>query len=159
MSTKAQKTYCNAAYTKWMNKLAKTAKSKFGISIVFSDSQPDQYLGEHGMIVVNTKQTKENQMFSLLHEMGHAQNRSKENFNKEYALLHKHDMTGIPIRSYAFRVQLLEEEIQAWRNGEKIADKLNIKLNKRAYDNCAAICVMSYIDWAADRDWQVPPYA
>jgi len=90
MSTKAQKTYCNAAYTKWMNKLAKTAKSKFGISIVFSDSQPDQYLGEHGMIVVNTKQTKESQMFSLLHEMGHAQNRSKENFNKEYALLHKH---------------------------------------------------------------------
>lgn len=154
-----KKEYSKATYTRWMNKLAKLAKSKFGISVVFSPAQPDQYLGEFNMIVVNTRQSKEKQLFSLLHEMGHAQNRSKKNFNKRYALLHKHDMTGVPIRSYAFRVQLLEEEIKAWRNGEEMADRYNIKLNKTAYNNCAAQCVMTYVDWAADRDWQIPPYA
>lgn len=152
--------YSKSTYSRWFNLLKKWAKKRFNITLVFDSGQGDRYIGEERTVYVNTCQSRENQLFSLLHELGHAQARkSEKTFCKKYNLLAESEITGNPVRSNAYRIQLLEEEIQAWRNGERIADKLKIRLDKRTYNNYAALCVMSYVDWAARREWQVSAYA
>jgi len=147
-------------HSKNINKLVKWAKEVKQITVVFATGQCDRYMPEDRLIIINESQTGENQMFTLLHEIGHAMNRevgsgAAYRYGK-YQLLAKSDLTGKPIKSYAYRVQLLDEEMQAWKNGKELAEGLGIKLDERAYENCAAKCIMSYIDWASEREWNAP---
>jgi len=146
-------------YSKNINKLVKWAKEVKQITVVFATGQVDRYMPEDRLIIINETQTDENQLYTLLHEVGHSMNRETGNLAYRYGkykLLAKSDETGKPIKSYAYRVQLLDEEMQAWKNGKEIAEGLGIKLDERAYENCAAKCIMSYIDWAAEREWNAP---
>jgi hypothetical protein len=147
-------------HSKNINKLVKWAKEVKQITVVFATGQCDRYMPEDRLIIINESQTAENQMFTLLHEIGHAMNREDGSNGAyrygKYQLLAKSDLTGKPIKSYAYRVQLLDEEMQAWKNGKELAEGLGIKLDERAYENCAAKCIMSYIDWAAEREWNAP---
>lgn len=143
-------------YSKYINIATKWAKEVKQITVVFTTGQEDRYMPEDRLIVINESQSDENQLYTLLHECGHAMNRengSLEYRYGKYKLLAKSDETGKPIKSYAYRVQVLDEEMQAWKNGKEIATTLGIKIDEVSYENCAAKCIMSYVDWAAEREW------
>jgi|TARA_R110000851_G_scaffold331794_1_gene506541 hypothetical protein len=146
-------------HSKNINKLVKWAKEVKQITVVIATGQVDRYMPEDRLIVINGSQTGENQLHTLLHECGHSLNRengSLEYRYGKYQLLAQSDLTGKPIKSYAYRVQLLDEEMQAWKNGKEIASGLGMKIDEVAYENCAAKCIMSYVDWAAEREWNAP---
>jgi len=145
-----------SAYSRSLNKLKTWAKRRHAITVVFDSGQSDRYLPDERLILVNDSQTDENKYYALLHELGHHLNRDKKTrgYRKRFDLLSKAETLGKPIRSHAYRVQYVEEEIKAWRNGEKIADQLNLKLDLQKYNNYASKWVMTYIDWAASRDWE-----
>lgn len=145
-------------YSKYMNKLVKWAKKTKHITVVFTTGQADRFMPEDRLVIVDESQSEKNQMFTLLHELGHAMNRDTRMSykNGKYHLLQKSEATGRPIKSYAYRVQVLDEEMSAWKNGRLLADKLGIKLDEREYENCAAKCVMTYVDWASEREWNAP---
>lgn len=143
-------------HTKNVNVLRKWAKNNHSITTVLDTGQQDRYLLSERIIVINDGQSDENKCYSLLHELGHLMNRSKreKQFCKKYDLLHKAEATGETPRTYAYRIQVIEEEIGAWRNGQALAERLNLKIDFDRYNNYASRCVMSYVDWAAERDWK-----
>jgi len=148
-------------HSKYINKIVKWAKEVKQITVVFTTGQVDRYMPEDRLIVINESQSDENQLYTILHECGHAMNRETGSYGGyrygKYQLLAKSDITGRPIKSYAYRVQVLDEEMQAWKNGKEIAEGLGVKLDEAAYENCAAKCIMSYVDWASEREWDATP--
>tara|TARA_R110002110_G_scaffold15567_4_gene69523 strand:- start:2907 stop:3368 length:462 start_codon:yes stop_codon:yes gene_type:complete len=144
-----------STFTKKINKLKRWAKEKHSLTLVFDTGQADRYLPDDRIIVVNEGQTDEHKCYALLHELGHHRNRvpGTGDYHKRFRLLSDADKRGKPIRSYAYRVQIVEEEIQAWRNGEAIAKQLDLNIDSGKYHNYAAKWVMTYIDWASHRQW------
>jgi len=147
-------------YSKYMSKVVKWAKEVKQITVVFTTGQVDRYLPEDRLIIINGSQTDENQFYTLLHEIGHAMNREVGSNGAyrygKYQLLAKSDITGKPIKSYAYRVQVIDEEMEAWKNGKELAEGLGVKIDEAAYESCAAKCIMTYVDWASEREWDAP---
>ena len=142
-------------YSKFINKLKKWTKEKHSLTVVLDTGQPDRYLPDERIIIINEGQSDQNQYYSLLHELGHHLNRQKGSgeYRKRFSLLCRAEKRGKPIRTHAYRVQYVEEEMKAWRNGEKIAAQLNLELDTDSYNQYASKWIMSYIDWASSRDW------
>jgi hypothetical protein len=146
-----------SAYTKNINILTKWAKKRRSLTVAFDTGQEDRYLPDERIIIINDSQTDEHKCYALLHELGHSINRSKGGqFRKRFNLLSEAEESGREPRSHAYRVQFIEEEIKAWRNGQKLAEQLSLKFDANTYNNYASKWVMSYVDWASDRDWQRP---
>jgi hypothetical protein len=145
-------------YSKHISKLVQWAKTKRHITVVFATGQVDRFLPEDRLIIIDDTQSEENKLYTLLHECGHALNRDgKMSYrNGKYHLLEKSELTGIPIKSYAYRVQVIEEEMRAWKNGGDLANKIGVKFDEKAYESCAAKCIMTYVDWASEREWDAP---
>ena len=143
-------------YSKQLNVLKKWGKEKHSLTVVFDTGQSDRYLPDERIILINDIQSDQHKYYALLHELGHHMNRTRGsmNYHKRFNLLTEAESRGKPIRSYAYRVQYVEEEMEAWRNGEKIAKQLNLKLDLDKYRTYGSKWVMTYIDWAAARDWQ-----
>jgi len=58
------------------------------------------------------------------------------------------------ILSYAYRLSVLEEEIDAWKRGKKLAKRLNIKIDEIKFEKYKAKYTMTYVDWAASKEWE-----
>jgi hypothetical protein len=43
------------------------------------------------------------------------------------------------------KILILEEEIEAWNRGKKLAERLNIKINNKIYEYYKIKCLMTYI--------------
>ena len=144
-----------SAFSKKIMTLRKWAKKTHSLTVVFDTGQVDRYLPEERIIVINDNQKDEHKCYALLHELGHHRNRERRtgDYRKRFNLLSKAEETGRPIRSHAYRIQFIEEEIKAWRNGEKIAEMLDLQIDKEKYDNYGSKWVMSYVDWASHRQW------
>lgn len=98
---------------------------------------------------LNNRTRMNNRVYSFLHECGHIVIQSN---NKKYT--NKYPISGKNARRnncLLSRIEIIEEEIEAWRVGEKIAEKLNIKLDKKRYRKYAARFLMSYVVSAAMR--------
>lgn len=52
-------------------------------------------------------------------------------------------------RTVQHRLDILEEEFDAWNRGAKLATKLKLKIDKTAYGLMRAKCMKSYVMWAA----------
>jgi len=145
--------------SKNLNILKKWAKKQHSLTVVFDSGQEDRYLAGERLVVINSSQTDENQCYSLLHELGHALNRDKSrggSFRKKFNLLTEAEETGKEPLTYAFRIQFLEEEMSAWRNGQYLSERLQLKIDYGKYLNYASKCLMGYVDWVSARDWEHP---
>jgi len=110
-------------------------------------------------VTISTRQGQEKQFYSFLHECGHIliqQNQTK--YEKEYPAQAKRSLyaTNSRIeRTPKYRVEVLTEEIEAWRRGKKLAQRLGIYIDDENYDKLAAKCVYTYIEWANGKDKNV----
>ena len=62
----------------------------------------------------------------------------------QYATVHKQLE-----RSPKYKVDCIAEEIEAWRRGKNLAERLGLYINEEKYNALTAECVYSYIKWAA----------
>ena len=100
---------------------------------------------ETKVVFLGTRAVEENQVYSILHECGHIVNRTKESFAKKYKVLKEAETNIKKIKSIRYLVEEIEEETEAWRNGEVLANKLDIELDSDKYYTYASKFLMGYI--------------
>lgn len=122
---------------------------KKGYSIDFDYCVRDEFRPGDNMITISIRQGKENQLYSLLHECGHLILQNNENlYNQKYpssAKMAYFTSNKKLERSPKYKVDVLTEEIDAWRKGKELAKKLKIYIDEDKYYSVMSRCVYSYI--------------
>ena len=103
---------------------------------------------EMKLVFLSERSKTHNQLFSILHECGHILNRDK-NFTKKYKALNAAEKDPRKLKTMRFLVEEIEEETEAWRRGEILANKLNLEIDTEQYYNYAAKFLMTYVVTAA----------
>tara|TARA_Y100001937_G_scaffold85958_1_gene116274 strand:- start:11136 stop:11564 length:429 start_codon:yes stop_codon:yes gene_type:complete len=108
----------------------------------------DAYFHEEKHIVYNTKiKSKKNQVYSLLHECGHALAFSSKGYKDNFPTMHTLRFKEAPVnkRRNVFKCEEIVEEWDAWKRGFNLSKRLGIDLDREDYYNYASRWVMTYI--------------
>ena len=125
---------------------------KKGVSVEFDYCVQDEYRSADNLITVNTRQGIENQLYSLLHECGHlALDKNIKLYSKRFPTSMKLAIKSNKAleRSKKYKVDVMAEEIDAWRKGRELANRLDIYVNDEKYYNIQTECLYSYIQHLA----------
>ena len=98
---------------------------------------------ESKIISINSTRSEETQLHILLHECGHVLVHShgdKMNCRKIY--------NEYSEQSKIYKVFTVIEEIEAWSRGLKLAERLNIPINKTKWNRDVSRAIWKYMDWA-----------
>lgn len=85
------------------------------------------------------------QVAILLHECGHtlvADGADDDRFGMGYPLGDKRKW-----RTLAHRFAVLDEEMEAWRRGWKLATRLGLSIDRASYDAIRFECLKTYLHW------------
>lgn len=96
-----------------------------------------------------TLRNKSNSLYSLLHECGHAIAFSdKRTYKNSFPVLFKQRFTDDKVskRTNRYRMEIVIEEHDAWRRGQRLADKLGLDIDSDKYYAYAARWVKTYMD-------------
>jgi len=122
-----------------------------GIDVIIDNEYEDAYWSDVKQITISSKNKIENRLYSLLHECGHALIRTnKDNFSKQYPAHAEVNYDKRKTNSRKYKVSVLEEEVEAWKRGLRLARRLKIHVNEEKYNKLKTKCLMSYINWACD---------
>lgn len=112
----------------------------------------DELRPEVKQIMINGRQGIEKQLYSLLHECGHLlvqQNWNK--YEKDYpttARMNCYARNRQLERSPKYKVDIISEEIEAWKRGKTLSKRLGVYINEEKFNALASQCVYTYISWA-----------
>lgn len=92
----------------------------------------------------------EKQLYMLLHECGHhliGFDEMDERFGMGYPFVED------PVVNTTFhhRIACLEEELEAWNRGWRLAKRLHLSLDRNAFDKVRLDCIRGYVKWANGR--------
>ena len=119
---------------------------EMGVDVIFDINEPNAYWqNEQGAISISTKQSKRLQLYTILHEAGHAIIRAGEHYSERFPYGEKFEN-----KSIARRVDVIREEVMAWDEGEKLAFSLGIKLDLKLWHNFVKKNLFDYVRWAYD---------
>jgi len=130
----------------YINLIAAWAKTR-GYS-VFGKWDEDAFYDKDKEIVYSLRtKEKKHQMYSLLHECGHAlafdSKSYKDNFPNLAAIRFK--TSRVSKRRNVVKCETIAEEWDAWHRGFKLARRLGIEVNKEHYFDYASRNVMTYV--------------
>ena len=118
--------------------------NKLGYEVNFKANIIDYVDFEKKVIKITTRQKEREQVYCILHELGHVVlSKNKRSYKKKYQYHTFHK------RSKKYLITEIEEEIHAWKVGEEIAKKIGIKIDRKAYNECSNSSIMTYIDYAS----------
>jgi len=101
-------------------------------------------------VFINSRNHPETKYYTLLHECGHVLiNGDSKRFEEEMPMYARSE-DGRSARSKAYRVSTVAEELEAWKRGRRLAQRLDHHVDAVIYDKHITDNVMSYIEWAAD---------
>ena len=126
------------------------------VKVAFTTKSEGVYDSGLGEIHINSRQSIENQLYTLLHECGHLliDDRSQTTefrFRKGYYVL-----DDVVRKSFVHRISIVDEEFEAWARGRKLARKLGVKINDDVFDTLKAKFLKSYMLWAiGDPSYQI----
>jgi len=111
-----------------------------GIDVCFKRGCQDAYIIETQLIKINSNRTKQNQVYILLHEIGHHKVVKNKKLAKKFSTLNQ-----AYSRNLSNKILNLEEEVMAWHYGENLAAELGIELDSR-YQVLKSKCLKTYIE-------------
>lgn len=117
---------------------------KKGYDVFFEEDGDDCIDGEYKIIEINSSESLDHQLVSLLHECGHAliyENSPNKNFLQKKA----HQYNTSRFRSYS-----VLEEIEAWNRAENLMKRLDIKIPLNYWESEKMLSLERYIKWAAE---------
>ena len=112
-------------------------KIEHDIDVVFDDDELGAYYHESGLIGINTDEPLQQQLYILLHEAGHA----------ILKLEHKRFL-GERDQTLESRLALLREEMEAWKEGRLLAEKMEIDIDEGDWAMFCKQNLEDYIEWA-----------
>ena len=114
--------------------------------VIFAEDEPNAYWRNgYPTVSICTKQPKRLQLYTLLHEAGHAIIRSKENYDIKFPYGNQHKN-----KSISRRVDVLREEVMAWESGHKLAADLGLSIDQKLWHNFVKKNLFDYVRWAHD---------
>ena len=114
--------------------------------------EEDAFYEDEKEIVYSLRTKKEkNQVYSLLHECGHALAYESKGYQNRFPTLAKHRFKTAKVnpRTNTYKVESILEEYDAWARGLALANRLGIELDKEDFGKYASRWVMSYVRKAA----------
>jgi hypothetical protein len=116
--------------------------------VVFGPDEPNAYWEHRNTMCVSicTKQSKRLQLYSILHEAGHAIIRS----DRRYEVLYPYGRVSKTNKSISKRVDVVREEVAAWNEGEILSHKLGITLDMPKWHKFLKKNLFEYTKWAQD---------
>ena len=112
-------------------------KIEHDIDVVFDDEELGAYYHDASIIGINAGEPLREQLYILLHEAGHAILKIE---HKKY--LETRDET---LQS---KLSLLREEMEAWKEGRTLAERMGIGINDGAWAMFCKQNLEDYIEWA-----------
>ena len=114
--------------------------------VVFAEDEPNAYWKNgYPTISISTKQTKRLQLYTILHEAGHAILCSKPDYDIRFPYGRKQKN-----KSISRRIDVLREEVLAWECGYELAINLGIELDQKLWHNFVKKNLFDYVKWAHD---------
>lgn len=121
-----------------------------GIDVNFCKYEAGMYWSENKTIKISGRLAPEKQVFFLLHECGHHLVGDKE----------KHERFGMGYpqldpaikRTFHHRCDIVDEELEAWHRGFKLAKRLRVPINKERFDKTRVTQIRTYFKWALKLD-------
>ena len=122
---------------------------KQGYQLVKGTNLADCIDNKKKLICLNTRSKIEHQLYSLLHECGHLHTRKdKRKFTDKFKTLVNLEEKEHKRKPLLFYMQEIEDEVSAWRAGEKLAKKLKISLSSNLYYKYASRFIFGYMTFA-----------
>lgn len=105
---------------------------------------------EPNIINIEKTRNKENQLYFLLHELGHHELRKDwEYYEDRFPRLAESEQEFVfhkkLSRRLGYKIEILDEEYEAWAEGLLIAERLNIRINFENYIKLRDKSLMCYI--------------
>ena len=86
----------------------------------------------------------EKKLYGLLHECGHALiRRDWTKFESEYPAHATAELDRRKMKSDKYKVSLVEEEVEAWKRGRRLAKRLGIYVDDYKFNKLKTKCLMS----------------
>ena len=115
---------------------------------VFGKWEIDAFYDKEKEIVysLRTKNPK-NQMYSLLHECGHALAFESKGYKDRFPTMaaKRFKTAKVNPRTNSFKVESILEEYDAWARGLALSERLGIEIDKEDYGKYASRYVMTYV--------------
>jgi len=125
------------------------AIERLGYTVYEGPNYLDTCCSAEKVITICSRTGIENRLYGLLHECGHALIRENiAKFAKEYRPNYEGGFDGRKARTVEYKVSTVEEEVEAWKRGKRLAIRLGIELDEERFDSHKAECLMTYLKWA-----------
>lgn len=132
-----------------IDKLVKWSLNE-GIKISFGRAHGGSYTTTTKSIVISSNLCATNQLHYLIHEIGHhliaVGSRSMTRTSKGYKNPNSETSND---RSDHYKIDLLEEEYEAWARGLKHANDIDLKLDIDLFNKTKVNAIKSYVRWVA----------
>lgn len=146
--SKAQKKFKQKIFQHGLDTLVEWVNNK-NYNVEFDYCIRDEFRPAEKTIAVNTRQGIENRLYTLMHECGHLLLQVNEKrYEKRYPSSAKMSYCNSNVkleRSPKYKIDILSEELDAWRKGKDLANRLDIYYNEENYYNVMSKCVYSYV--------------
>lgn len=145
---KVSKKFLDKAFDIGLESLTTWAHKK-GCEVDFDYSVRDEYRPADNLITICTRYGKEKQLYAFLHECGHLiLGKNEGSYEKKYPSSAKmsYFISNKRLeRSHKYKVDVIAEELDAWRKGKELAKRLDIYINEDNYYSLMTKCVYSYV--------------
>lgn len=115
-----------------------------GWKLLYSDKKEDHVQGPK--IILYEKRKPEILFYIFLHEVGHVwMTECDFTYEARYP-----ELTRNPIRyaTVTYKIAKIQEEIEAWEIGKKLAKSLGLRINESKFEKIRAQCLTTYMNWA-----------
>lgn len=110
----------------------------------------DDYNEATRSIRISSRSNPEKQLCALLHECGHylvdacsSDRKKRRRWSQGYA-----NRKPGASRENRYRIEVVDEEFEAWDRGEMLASRLNLLIDKKHFHAFKARSLMTYFRWA-----------
>lgn len=144
----------DVSFTKRLETIVGWCASK-GIEVSFGKKPGGTYHTSEKRITIVGRASPEKQVYMLLHECGHhlvGYTEEDERFGMGYPHLEDSAVNT----TFHHKLACLEEEIEAWNRGWRLAKRLGLGLDRGDFDRVRLACLKSYVRWANGR-WKFRP--
>lgn len=135
----------------WRNQIKKLEKycEKKGWTVEYKKKPHSDFAEwEAKKITLQITRRPDTLFYVFLHEIGHMLLiKNKQIYNAKYgAIFNEFSRT-----SQTHKIAIVEEELEAWREGFNLAKKLELTVEQRKFERLRAKYVMTYMAWAAKK--------
>lgn len=117
-----------------------------GLKVDFVKKTGGTYYPGSKEVKISSRLSPTNQVVYLLHECGHHLIGMKEH-DERFGMGYPQTDPAVK-RTFQHKLACLDEEIEAWHRGWRLACRLGIRIDPDAYESVRLKCLRSYVKWS-----------